>query len=202
MKIILASNNSKKIKELSALFLPLGHEIIPQGDLQIPEADEPFNTFLENALHKARHAAKISGLPAIADDSGLCVPALNGDPGVFSSRYANVESSNNAENKDFLNNQKLLENLKNVQDRMAFFVCVMVFIQAEKSPIPLISTGLWHGKILTESRGNNGFGYDPIFYVPEKNCSAAELSAEVKNSISHRAKAVKNLLQQMQELQI
>lgn len=200
MKIILASNNSKKITELSELFLPLGHEIIPQGDLQIPEADEPFNTFLENALHKARHASKISGLPAIADDSGLCVPALNGKPGVFSSRYANADSK--SENKDFLNNQKLLENLKNVQDRTAYFVCFMVFIQAEKSPLPLISTGLWHGKILTESRGKNGFGYDPIFYVPEKNCSAAELSAEVKNIISHRAKAVKNLILQMQELNI
>lgn len=200
MKIILASNNSKKIAELSALFSPLGHEIIPQGNLQIPETDEPFNSFVENALHKARNAAKISGLPAIADDSGLCVPALNGEPGVFSARYANANS--NAENKDFLNNQKLLANLKNIQDRTAYFVCVMVFIQSEKSPLPLISTGLWHGKILTESRGKNGFGYDPIFYVPEKNCSAAELSATEKNSISHRAKAVKNLILQMQELHI
>ncbi len=200
MKIVLASNNSKKINELSALFLPLGHEIIPQGNLLVPEVEEPFHSFLENALHKARHASKISGLPAIADDSGLCVPSLNGEPGVFSARYANC--SNNAENKDFLNNQKLLANLKNVQDRSAFFVCVMVFIQSEKSPLPLVATGLWKGKILTEARGINGFGYDPIFYVPEKNCSAAELSANEKNSISHRAKAVKNLLAQIQNLNI
>lgn len=185
-KIVLASNNLKKIKELKALLGDLNDiEILPQSAFNIPDADEPFDTFIENALAKARHAAKLSGLPSLADDSGLCVKALNNAPGVSSARFAGAPKS------DEKNNQKLLELLKNESDRSAFFVCVFVAVKNEKDPLPLIAQGFWHGTILQSPQGTNGFGYDPIFQPNGLERSAAELPAEEKNQISHRAQALR-----------
>ena len=190
MKIILASNNSKKIKELSALFLPLGHEIIPQGDLQIPEADEPFNTFLENALHKARHAAKISGLPAIADDSGLCVDALNGRPGVYSARYA--------PNRDFKQGMKmLLDEIKDTgsDNRKAHFSCCLALACPNQKT--QIFEGRVDGTIAEKPRGNNGFGYDAIFIPEGYEKTFGELGDDVKNNISHRRLALEKFIKEL-----
>lgn len=185
-KIVLASNNLKKIKELKVLLGDLKDiEILPQSAFNIPEADEPFDTFIENALAKARHAAKLSGLPSLADDSGLCVKALNNAPGIASARFAGAPKS------DEKNNQKLLDLLKNESDRSAFFVCVFVAVKNEKDPLPLIAQGFWHGTILQSPQGTNGFGYDPIFQPDDFDRSAAELPAEEKNQISHRAQALR-----------
>ena len=184
-KIVLASQNSKKIKELQALLGDLGDfEILPQSAFHIPEADEPFDSFIENALAKVRHASKFSGLPALADDSGLCVWALKNAPGVHSARFAGEPKS------DERNNQKLLELLKNETDRRAFFVCVFVAVRFEKDPLPLVAQGIWHGTILKTPQGKNGFGYDPIFQPEGFQQSAAELSDSEKNAISHRSRAL------------
>lgn len=184
-KIVLASQNAKKIKELQALLGDLGDfEILPQSVFNIPEADEPFDSFIENALNKARHASKFSGLPALADDSGLCVLALKNAPGVHSARFAGELKS------DERNNQKLLELLKNETDRRAFFVCVFVAVRFEKDPLPLVAQGVWHGTILKTPQGKNGFGYDPIFQLEGFQQSAAELSDFEKNAISHRSRAL------------
>ena len=184
-KIVLASQNAKKIKELQALLSDLGgFEILPQSVFNISDADEPFDSFIENALAKARNAAKFSGLPALADDSGLCVLALKNAPGVHSARFAGEPKS------DARNNQKLLECLKNETDRRAFFVCVFVAVRFEKDPLPLVAQGIWHGTILKSPQGENGFGYDPIFQPEGFQQSAAELSAFEKNAISHRVKAL------------
>ena len=187
-KLVLASNNAKKMKELNALLAPLGFEVIPQGQLGIPEAEEPHCTFVENALAKARHASQLSGLPALADDSGLCVAALSGAPGVYSARYAGEPKS------DARNNAKLLADLAGQNDRRAHFACVLVLVRAADDPQPIIAEGEWHGEILTAQRGADGFGYDPLFYVPTHCQTAAELDGAIKNQLSHRGLAMQKLI--------
>ena len=186
---VLASRNEGKLAEMQAMLAPLGWKLRLVSDFTDVSAEEPASTFVENALLKARHAALVSGLPAIADDSGLQVDALDGAPGVISARYAGKKAT------DAQNNQKLLQALKGVPDdrRTARFVCVMAFLRHAEDPLPIIAQGLWRGTILHNPHGNNGFGYDPLFYVAEHKCAAAELSAEVKNKISHRARAAKHL---------
>ena len=193
-RLVLASNNAKKLKELGSLLTPLGIELIPQGQLDIPEAEEPFPTFVENALAKARHASRLSGLPALADDSGLCVRALGGAPGVFSARYAGEPKS------DARNNAHLLAALADQSDREAHFVSVLVLVRHADDPQPIIAQGNWHGEILTEARGADGFGYDPLFWVPAAAKSAAEMAPDEKNACSHRGIAMQKLLTQLGDL--
>ena len=193
-KLVLASNNAKKMKELNALLAPLGFEVIPQGELGIPEAEEPHCTFVENALAKARHAAQHSGLPALADDSGLCVEALHGAPGVLSARYAGDPKS------DARNNEKLLTHLKGHTNRKAHFYCVLVLVRAANDPQPIIAEGEWPGEILPEQQGEGGFGYDPLFFVPEFGQTAAEMDAETKNQVSHRGRAMQKLIERLPTL--
>lgn len=193
-KLVLASNNAKKMKELNALLAPLGFEVIPQGQLGIPEAEEPHCTFVENALAKARHAAQHSGLPALADDSGLCVKALGGAPGVISARYAGEPKS------DARNNEKLLSDLAGQSDRRAHFVSCLVLCRSADDPQPIIAEGEWHGEIVDQYRGDGGFGYDPLFFVPEFGKTAAELDADTKNRVSHRGRAMQKLIERLPEL--
>jgi len=193
-KLVLASNNAKKMKELNALLAPLGFEVIAQGQLGIPEAEEPHCTFVENALAKARHASKLSGLPALADDSGLCVAALGGAPGVYSARYAGEPKS------DARNNEKLFAELGSNPDRRAHFVSVLVLVRHADDPQPLIAEGEWHGEILPASRGDGGFGYDPLFFVPAFGQTAAELDADTKNRVSHRGQAMQKLIERLPAL--
>lgn len=195
MKVVLASSNAGKIRELSASLERFGMTIVPQSALNIPDADETGLTFIENAIIKARHAAQLSGLPAIADDSGLAVDALQGAPGIYSSRYAGPEGDAKK------NIAKLLAEMNNVPDekRTACFHCVLVFLTHAADPTPLVCDGTWRGSILRAPRGTQGFGYDPIFYVPEHDRSAAELSIDMKNAISHRGKALQLLIQQLPE---
>jgi XTP/dITP diphosphohydrolase len=193
-KLVLASNNAKKMKELNALLAPLGFEVIPQGQLDIPEAEEPHCTFVENALAKARHAAQLSGLPALADDSGLCVEALGGAPGVYSARYAGEPKS------DARNNEKLLADLSGQANRRAHFYCVLVLVRAADDPQPIIAEGEWPGEILTAQRGADGFGYDPLFYVPAYDQTAAELDGAIKNQLSHRGQAMQKLIARLPAL--
>lgn len=192
MKLVLASNNTKKLKELDAILAPLGWELIPQGQLGISEAEEPHGTFVENALAKARHAARASGLPALADDSGLCVDALGGAPGVQSARYGGEPRS------DARNNAKLLMELVDKECRSARFVAVIVFVDHADDPRPIIAEGEWPGEILSAPRGDDGFGYDPLFYVRELDKSAAELDAAEKNRRSHRGQALTRLVERLQ----
>lgn len=196
MKLVLASNNAKKLKELQALFQPLGLALVTQGSLGIPEAEEPFDTFVENALTKARHAARESGLPALADDSGLAVDALGRAPGVLSARYATLFGF---EKSDAENNRVLLDKLTGQADRRARFVCALVAVRSATDPEPLIAMGRWNGEILQAPRGEAGFGYDPLMFIPSLGQSVAELSAEQKNRLSHRALASEDLLRQMRE---
>jgi len=192
-KIVLASNNAGKIKEINTLLAQESFEVLPQKAFTSEEAVEDGLSFVENAIKKARFAARASGLPAIADDSGIEVDALNGQPGIYSARYAGEDAS------DQQNVEKLLEALANVEDeqRTARFQCLMVYVRHENDPVPVICQGSWEGKILTSPQGENGFGYDPVFYVPEENCSAAELSAEKKNRLSHRGKALNQLVKKL-----
>jgi len=194
-RLVLASNNAKKMQELSALLAPLGFEIIPQGQLGIPEAEEPHPTFIENALAKARHAARHSGLPALADDSGLCVRSLGGAPGVHSARYAGQPAS------DARNNEKLLAALAGCKDRRAHFVSLLALVRSADDPQPIIAEGEWHGQILLEPRGADGFGYDPLFYIATWRQTAAELDAAVKNQLSHRGQAMRRLIERLPEFQ-
>lgn len=191
-RLVLASNNAKKAAEMATLLAPLGIEVVPQSAFDIPEAEEPHNTFVENALAKARHAAQLSGLPAVADDSGLCVMALGGAPGVQSARYAGEPKS------DARNNAQLIERLDGVSDRRAFFYSVVVLVRHADDPRPLIADGEWHGAILDAPRGEGGFGYDPLFYVPQLGQTAAELDAKLKNTLSHRGAAMRHLLQRLE----
>ena len=193
MKIVLASSNPGKIRELQEMLQALPIEIVPQSALGVSDADETGLSFIENAIIKARHAADITGLPAIADDAGIAVAALDGAPGIYSARYAGTKASS-AENI-----QKLLTALENVPDgqRQACFYCVLAFVNHAKDPTPLICEGVWHGTILREPSGQGGFGYDPIFYVPSEGKSAAELTTAVKNRISHRGLALQSLLQKI-----
>ena len=186
-QIILASSNIGKIKEIQAILAE--HLIVPQSVFNVTDAEETGSTFVENAIIKARHAAFQCKLPAIADDSGLVVDALSGAPGVISARYAGVGAS------DRDNVQKLLKELEDVPEerRSARFICVMVFLEDAEDPFPVIAQGVWEGQILYQPIGANGFGYDPVFWVPEQQCASAELSAAVKNSLSHRNKALRSL---------
>jgi XTP/dITP diphosphohydrolase len=192
-KIVLASNNAGKIQEINTLLAQQGFEALPQKAFTSEEAVEDGLSFVENAIKKARFAAKASGLPAIADDSGIEVDALNGEPGIYSARYAGIDAS------DEENVEKLLNALESIPDeqRSARFQCLMVYVRHEKDPVPVICQGSWEGKILSSPQGENGFGYDPVFFVPEENCSAAELSAEKKNRLSHRGKALTQLVEKL-----
>jgi XTP/dITP diphosphohydrolase len=190
-KLVLASNNPGKLREFAALLAPLDFEVLPQSALGITEAEEPHFTFVENALAKARHAARLTGLPAMADDSGICAEALGGAPGVFSARYAGEPKS------DQRNNEKLIAELKDKADRRAHYYCVLVFVRHADDPQPMIAEGEWHGEIVDTPRGQGGFGYDPYFWLPEFGCTAAELPAEKKNAISHRGKALARLIEQL-----
>jgi XTP/dITP diphosphohydrolase len=190
-RIVLASNNPGKVRELEALLAPLGLEIVPQSLLGVAEAEEPHDTFIENALAKARHASAATGLAAIADDSGLCVPALGGEPGVHSAYYAGRQGAR--EERDARNNARLLEALKDIPDRSAFYYCVLVLVRSASDPTPIVADGEWHGRIAEAPRGAGGFGYDPFFVVQDGR-TTAELAAEQKNRISHRARAMAALL--------
>ena len=191
MKLVVASNNPGKLREFSALLAPLGWETIPQKDLGVPECEEPHGTFVENALAKARHAAACTGLPALADDSGLCAHALGGAPGVYSARYAGEPKS------DERNNEKLVAELADKPDRRAHYVCVLVFVRHADDPQPVIAEGEWHGEIVDAPRGKGGFGYDPYFLLPEAGMTAAELDAERKNRESHRGLALALLVERL-----
>jgi XTP/dITP diphosphohydrolase len=197
MKLVLASNNVKKLIELQALFAPLGIELVNQGSLGLPEAEEPYLTFVENALTKARHAARLSGLPALADDSGLSVDALGGAPGVRSARYA-LDAG--GEKSDAANNERLLREMVTIEDRRARFVCVLVAVRSADDPEPLIAMGRWTGEILTAPSGEGGFGYDPLMQIPSLGKSVADLGAQIKNQHSHRALAAAVLIQQFREV--
>lgn len=187
-KLVIASNNKGKLLEINDLLSHLAIEVIPQSDFDVGEVDEPHRTFVENALAKARHASRCSLLPALADDSGICVSALNGAPGVSSARYAGEPKS------DTRNNQKLIEALKNQSDRRAYYYCVIVLVRHADDPQPIIVDGSWYGEIADQPRGAGGFGYDPYFFVPEFGKTAAELTAAQKNSLSHRGKAMAQLV--------
>ncbi|HEU5280885.1 MAG TPA: RdgB/HAM1 family non-canonical purine NTP pyrophosphatase [Gammaproteobacteria bacterium] len=194
-KIVLASNNAGKIKEFGALLAPFHLTVIPQAELNIPDIEETGLTFIENAILKARHASALSGLPALADDSGLAVAALNGAPGIYSARYAGKGASSHA------CIQKLLTAMENVPDekRQAAFHCVLAFLNHAEDPAPLISDGLWQGSILRAPRGSAGFGYDPVFFVPSEHKTAAELTETRKGELSHRGMAVNTLLAHLSE---
>lgn len=189
--LVLASNNRGKLAEFSQLLAPLGFELRTQGELGIAEAEEPHATFVENALAKARHAARASGLPALADDSGICVPALGGAPGVLSARFAGEPKS------DAANNRKLVDSLASQADKSAYYYCVLVYLRHADDPQPVIAEGRWNGQIIAEPRGNGGFGYDPHFLLPELGKTAAELSAEDKNRQSHRGQALQALIRKL-----
>jgi len=191
-KIVLASNNAGKVKEFNALLSPLGVEVIPQGLLGIPSCEEPFPSFVENAITKARHASKLSGLPALADDSGICVDALNGLPGVLSARFALSDQKKDPSDDD--NNALLIKKLTGVSQRSAHFTCTLVYLDSADDPEPLIAVGKWYGQIIESPKGESGFGYDPLFLIPELGKTAAELSSEEKNKISHRALALEQLM--------
>jgi XTP/dITP diphosphohydrolase len=194
-QIVLATGNKGKVAEFSTLFEGFSVKVSPQSEFNVEEVPETGTTFVENSIIKARHAAKITGLPAIADDSGLAVDALGGAPGIYSSRYAGT-NANDSDNID-----KLLGALQSeTSNRKARFLCVLVFMRHELDPTPLICQGEWHGEISTHRHGEGGFGYDPVFWLPEHNCSAAELDKTTKNSISHRGKALVQLMQRMQDM--
>lgn len=197
-KIILASGNAAKLSEILAILGPLGCEVITQDALGIPEAEEPHLTFIENALAKARHAAGRSGLPALADDSGICVVALRGEPGVHSARYAGDLSGREArKERDARNNNKLIAELAAATDRRAYYYCAMALVRHAADPQPLIGEGCWWGEIRSEARGSNGFGYDPHFFLPELGRTAAELDPEHKNRLSHRGQALRQLVDKL-----
>lgn len=189
--IVLASNNTGKVQEFAGLLAPLGFDVLPQSALNIPEADEPHPTFIENALAKARHASRLTGLPALADDSGICAAALANAPGVHSARYAGEPKSDTA------NNRKLVSALAQYADRSAYYYCVLVLMRHANDPQPVIGEGRWDGEIIAEPRGGRGFGYDPYFWLPELGKTAAELDAPEKNRLSHRGKALRQLIEKL-----
>ena len=193
-KLVLASNNAGKLKEFSELLAPFEFEVIPQGQFQIPAAEEPFDTFLENALAKAKHASQLSGLPALADDSGICVNVLGGKPGVRSARYAGDHAS------DTDNNHKLLQDLANELDRTAYYICALVMVNSADDQNPITVQARWDGEVTDIPRGDKGFGYDPYFYIPELGKTAAELSSAEKNAFSHRGQALRILIAELLKL--
>lgn len=186
-QIVIATSNAKKLIEIQSILNDMSVEILPQSHFKIEASVEPFHTFVENALIKARHASRLSKLPAIADDSGICVDALDGKPGVLSARYAGEPSS------DEKNNEKLLKSLENESNRKAHYICVIVFIKHEMDPEPVIAEGIWHGEILRVPRGSGGFGYDPLFLDHMTEKAVAELPSDIKNRISHRGQALQKL---------
>ncbi|MDI1352942.1 MAG: RdgB/HAM1 family non-canonical purine NTP pyrophosphatase [bacterium] len=186
-ELILATSNSGKVNELSQILAPI--KCITQTSLNISSVEETGLSFIENAILKARHASLIANKPALADDSGLVVPALNGAPGIYSSRYAGINASDNENIQLLLHSMSQLIN----KQRLAYFYCAIALVQHAQDPTPIISTGIFYGTITTEQLGDAGFGYDPIFYIPEYQCTAAQLSASIKNTISHRAKALREL---------
>jgi XTP/dITP diphosphohydrolase len=189
--LVLASNNAGKLAEFSQILAPLGFTLHPQGAFDVPEAEEPFSTFVENALEKARHASRLTGLPALADDSGVCVNALGGAPGVWSARYAGEPKS------DARNNQQLIADLAAHSDKSAYYYCVLVYVRHADDPQPVIADGRWNGVISDTARGANGFGYDPHFWIAELGKSAAELSPVEKNALSHRGQALRALVEKL-----
>lgn len=193
-KIVIATGNAGKLREIRQLLEPLAIEVLPQSDFNTPEAEEPYFTFIENALAKARHTSLHSGLPALADDSGICVDALQGAPGVYSARFAGEPKS------DARNNQRLLEVLLEENNRQAHYYCAMVLVRSPEDPQPLIAQGIWRGEILRAPRGEGGFGYDPLFLDPASGKTGAELPMEIKNSTSHRGQALRDMLQQIAQL--
>ena len=190
-KLVLASGNAGKLKELSSLLAPLGIEVLPQSAFNVSEAEEPHPSFVENAIAKARHAARATGLPALADDSGLCVDVLGGAPGVRSARFAGEPKS------DARNNALLLERLAGETNRRARFYCALVLVRHADDPQPIIACGEWHGELLEATRGHGGFGYDPLFLVPELDQTAAEIDHSLKNVLSHRGSAMRQLLERL-----
>ncbi|MDP1997431.1 MAG: RdgB/HAM1 family non-canonical purine NTP pyrophosphatase [Gallionella sp.] len=191
-KLVLASNNPGKLREFQFLLQPLGIEVLTQTQLGIEEAEEPHHTFIENALAKARHVSRLSGLPALADDSGICVSALDGAPGMLSARYAGEPKL------DERNNEKLLREMQGVADRRAHYYCVLVLLRHADDPQPLIAEGEWHGEIALQPSGDGGFGYDPLFWLAEFGKTSAQLEREQKHAISHRGKALRVLLEKLQ----
>lgn len=190
-RLILASNNAGKLKEFAQLLEPIGFELHPQGEFNVPEAEEPFGTFVENALAKARHASRLTGLPALADDSGVCVNALGGAPGVYSARFAGEPKS------DARNNEKLVADLASHADKSAYYYCVLVYVRHADDPQPVIADCQWHGEIIETPRGANGFGYDPHFLIPSLGKTTAELEPSVKNAHSHRGQALRALVEKL-----
>lgn len=197
-QVVLASSNPGKLKEINAILAEVNIEVLPQSAFNVIDVEETGTTFVENAILKAKHAAKVSGLPAIADDSGLVVPALCGAPGVYSARYA--QETPDAPKSDVKNNEKLLQAMQGIQKRDAAFVCVMALCLSETHPLPLIAEGIWQGEIAQAAYGEGGFGYDPLFYVPTHKMTAAEMDKTEKNRISHRAMALKGLLSELKLL--
>src|SRR5687767_2358505 len=201
-KLVLASGNPGKLREFEQMLVPLGYEIVPQAALGIGDTDEPHATFVENALVKARHASRLSRMPALADDSGICVAALGGAPGVHSARYSGAPAPGEdagREAQDARNNAKLLREIAAHRDRPAHYYCVVVLVRHADDPEPLIAEGRWHGEVVLEPRGSNGFGYDPYFYVPAFGRTVAELEADEKNAVSHRGQALKHLVSRLIE---
>ena len=192
-KLVLASSNPGKLREFEALLAPLGMEIVAQASLGVSDADEPHGTFVENALAKARHASRRTRFPALADDSGICVEALGGEPGVHSARFAGEPRS------DARNNEKLVKLLAGKDSRRAHYYCVVVFLRHAEDPEPVIAEGIWAGEIVAEPRGANGFGYDPHFFLKDFGKTAAELEPAQKNLVSHRGKALRRLLAKLKE---
>jgi XTP/dITP diphosphohydrolase len=190
-RLILASNNAGKLKEFAQLLAPLGFSLHPQGEFNVPEAEEPHATFVENALEKARHASRLTGLPALADDSGVCVNALGGAPGVYSARYAGEPKS------DARNNEKLIADLAPHADKSAYYYCVLVYVRHADDPQPVIADARWPGEIIDTPRGANGFGYDPYFLLPSLGKTAAELDPVEKNAVSHRGQALRALAEKL-----
>jgi XTP/dITP diphosphohydrolase len=194
-KLVIATGNAHKLQEIRVLLEPLGIEVVPQSDFNVPEAAEPHCTFIENALAKARHAARLTGLPALADDSGICVEALGGAPGVISAIYAGEPRA------DARNNEKLLEAMRDVADRRAHYHCALVLLRHADDPQPIIAEGQWHGVILESPRGEGGFGYDPLFLDTDLQQTVAEISTADKNRVSHRGKALRMLVDKLRTIQ-
>jgi len=191
--LVLASNNAGKLKEFGQLLAPLGFDVKLQSEFNVPEAEEPHATFVENALAKARHAALLTGWPALADDSGICVNALGGAPGVWSARYAGEPKS------DQRNNEKLIADLAAQKDKSAYYYCVLVFVRHANDPQPIIAEGRWNGEIIADARGQGGFGYDPYFLIAELGKTAAELPSDEKNKLSHRGQALRTLIEKLKQ---
>jgi XTP/dITP diphosphohydrolase len=193
-KLVIASGNAGKLREIAHILAPLDIEAVPQSEFNVPDCPEPHVTFVENCLAKARHASAHSGLPALADDSGICVEALGGAPGVYSARYAGEPKS------DARNNDKLIAELANADNRRAHYTCVMVYVRHPDDPEPVIAEGRWYGEIIDTPRGQNGFGYDPYFLVPGFDKTGAELDEDTKNAISHRGQALRDLVEKLKQL--